>query len=580
MKKIIYSAATFCLLLMGGCSDHLDTENLYNKDLNSFYSTPKDIDEAMSGVYNALFLNAPLAEEQFAANLMSDLLLAGGGPDDIAPRNMDNFQDPTEDTFRDLWIETYNGVYRANAIIESVTNGNFTPHFNTAAEAEAFVNNALGEAHFMRGFLMYRAAKMFGGMPIIPTTDSDRTVDRSSFEDTFKFIATDMVSAISYMKKENVNNLSIDDYGHANVWIAKAYLAKIYLHYTGYMTNIEKIATTELPAEGASVTKQDAISALEDVINNSGYALASDYRNLWPYSYVNKSAETFDENYTEPILPWAAENNLNWVGQDGPKSIIGTGNSEVMFAIRYGLADWSFDNWTGQKYNNRLCLFGGVRGHSMVPFGEGWGWYQVNSILVNGWDDADSRKWGSVLQLGNAAQGTGAWSEGKGEQSTGFTNKKYTTLQHGGEDGVKGMFYYLYNMSHGDPFQLWAAQDFYLMRYSDVLLMHSELTETADGMNQVRQRAGLEAVAYTLDALKKERMYEFAFEGIRWFDLVRWGDVENEANNYFSDQIDVKNSGEDGTYSVTYRTETKGLVSIPETEIRLSNGVYKQNPGW
>jgi len=42
----------------------------------------------------------------------------------------------------------------------------------------------------------------------------------------------------------------------------------------------------------------------------------------------------------------------------------------------------------------------------------------------------------------------------------------------------------------------------------------------------------------------------------------------------------VSNSGVEAKYSVTYRPETKGLVSIPETEIRLSNGVYEQNPGW
>jgi len=103
--------------------------------------------------------------------------------------------------------------------------------------------------------------------------------------------------------------------------------------------------------------------------------------------------------------------------------------------------------------------------------------------------------------------------------------------------------------------------------------------ETADKMNEVRKRAGLEAVAWDLDALKDERMYEFAFEGLRWFDLVRWGDVAS-SNNYYGDHITVKNNTESTNYSVTYPVNTKGLVSIPESEIRLSNDVYKQNPGW
>jgi hypothetical protein len=109
--------------------------------------------------------------------------------------------------------------------------------------------------------------------------------------------------------------------------------------------------------------------------------------------------------------------------------------------------------------------------------------------------------------------------------------------------------------------------------------MHSELTETADGMNQVRERAGLEPISYSLAALKTERLHELAFEGLRWFDLVRWGDVQT-SNNFYSNQITVNNSGVDAPYQISYRSETKGLVPIPESEIRLSNGVYEQNPGW
>jgi len=110
--------------------------------------------------------------------------------------------------------------------------------------------------------------------------------------------------------------------------------------------------------------------------------------------------------------------------------------------------------------------------------------------------------------------------------------------------------------------------------------MHSELTETATGINEVRARADLLPVTYSLENLKKERLYELAFEGLRWFDLVRWGDVENADNNYFSTPCNVMNSGVAGVYAVTYPVVTKGLLPIPESEIRLSNGVYVQNPGW
>ncbi len=581
MKKIIYSIGIIVAVALSSCDDSfLDQKNLFQASYESYYSTPAQIEEAMGGVYNALYVGSPHSNEHLAANLLSDCMLAGGGPDDRTAKWVDNFEDPNEDTYKDLWVETYKGVNRCNAIIEAVQTKDFSNFFKTDEEAEAFKNQSIGEAHFMRAFHMFRGAKFFGGMPLIPTTLSPLDVPRASLDSTYAFIASDLKMAIDLLPAVPANDISIDRYGHANKWVAEAYMAKVYLFYTGYMTNIEKKATSELPLmDGGSITKTNAVGYLEDCMTNSNFALASDFRNLWPYSFLNENARTFDPNGTHPVLPWAETEGLSWVGQDGHKSVNGTGNTEVMFAQRFAFGNWGWDK--GQSYNNRVCLYFGIRDNSMVPFGQGWGWGTIHPTLRNEWPNEDLRKKGSILDMGDDEQGTGGYSANKGDHETGMFNKKYTTIQHGGKDDVKGMFYYLYDMDNGDPLQLWAAQDFYFMRYADVLLMHSELTETATGLNQVRKRAGYtDDIAYSLDAIKIERKYEFAFEGIRWFDLVRWGDVEDDSKNYFSNVVDVVNSGVEATYSVKYRPETKGLLPVPESEIRLSNGVYSQNPGW
>lgn len=570
MRKSVYSICATALILTTGCSEKLlDTENLYQKSLENFYSSPKDINEAMSGIYNALYTVGVHSDEGIAANLLSDMMLGGGGPDDKSAKNVDSFQDPEENTYGDLWKETYNGVTRANALIEKVEDVDLTSFFNTPQEATAFKNQTLGEAYFMRGFYYFRAVKFFGGMPLILAIDDPRDAPRATIPETYAQIASDFKRAIEMMPAEPFPSIPTSSYGHANKWVAQAYMARAYLYFTGYMTHMEGQATSDLPlADGGSLSKNDILAYLNDCINNSGYGLASDFRNLWPYSYVNTSADT-------TVLPWAAAEGLAWVGQDGHSPTFGTGNLETMFVLRYSTTNWD----AGQKYNNRMPLFFGIRDNSMVPFGTGWGWGTVNPKLWNQWDDADPRKKGSIIELGNADQGTDGYEANKGDHETGFFNKKYTTIQHDdpeGVDGVKGMFYFLYDMNNGDPMQLWAAQDFILMRFADVLLMHSEISETADGMNEVRGRVGLGNIAYSLDALKQERLHEFAFEGLRWFDLVRWGDVETA----FSDNIKVMNSGIETVYKVTYRPETKGLVPVPETEIRLSAGIYEQNPGW
>ena len=570
MKKIKYLIALSTLIVAtSSCEDYLDSDNLYGKSLDTYYSSPTDIEEALAGVYNAIYVVTPEGSEPIAANLMSDMMLGGGGPDDASAKWVDNFEDPNEDTYRTLWVQSYNGIARTNAIIERTAEADFSSFFASPEEAQAFKDQAIGEALFMRAFYYFRLTKFFGGVPLIVAIDDPKDGPRATYSETYAQIASDLKLAIETLPDTPFPSIPTSRYGHANKWVAEAYMGRVYLYYTGYMTNMNGTPTNELPlVDGGSVSASDVTTYLEDVINNSGHALATDFRNLWPYSYVNIAAGT-------TVLPWAEEEGLHWVGQDGHSPTFGTGNFESMFVQRFSFGDWGWNN--GNIYTNRLSLFSSIRGNSLVPFGEGWGWMTVSPRLWSSWDDEDPRKVGSILEVGNPAQGTDGWSDpGNQDHFTGYYNKKYTALQYPDETGaVKGMFVDLYGWGNADM-QLMHAQDFIFMRFADVLLMHSEITGTATGMNAVRARAGLDPVGYSLEALKQERLHEFAFEGLRWFDLVRWGDVESA----FNQTINVNNSGTDATYRAVYRPETKGLVPIPESEIRLSNGVYEQNPGW
>lgn len=570
MKKIKYLIAISAIFAVSSCSDVLDTENLGEKSLESYYKTPTDIDEAMAGVYNAIYTNGIFSEEQISANLMDNMMLGGGGPDDKGAKWVDNFEDPNEDTFRDLWVQSYNGIARANAIIEKVPLADFKPYFKTIEEATQYKNQAIGEALFMRAFFYFRMVKFFGGVPLIVRVDDPKTADRATITEVYAQIASDLKLAIETMPATPFPSIPTSRYGHANKWVAEAYMGRVFLYYTGYMTNIEKQATTELPlVDGGKLNATQVGAYLSDCISKSGHRLATDFRNLWPYSYVNIAAG-------KTVLPWAETEKLSWVGQDGVSPTFGTGNYETMFVQRFSFGDWNWSNGTGNIYTNRYCLFNGLRGNSLAPFGEGWGWCTVNPKLFSGWDDADTRKRGSVLEVGKPEQGTGSYAASKGDHETGLFDKKYTSLQYDKGGSNVGMFVQIYNWSNPDM-QLMHAQDFIYMRYADVLLMHSEITQTADGMNEVRRRAGnLPPKAYSLENIKEERLHEFAFEGLHWFDILRWGDVEAS----FNDTFQVNNSGTSANYTAKYRPETKGLVSIPETEIRLSNNMYKQNPGW
>ena len=111
MKKIKYFIAISAMIIATGCGDkYLDTENLYGKSLESYYKTPTDIEEAIAGVYNAIYTPNVHSNETMAANLMSDMMLGGGGADDKSAKWVDNFEDPQEDTYQryvDTMLQRY-----------------------------------------------------------------------------------------------------------------------------------------------------------------------------------------------------------------------------------------------------------------------------------------------------------------------------------------------------------------------------------------------------------------------------------------------------------------------------------------
>ena len=105
------------------------------------------------------------------------------------------------------------------------------------------------------------------------------------------------------------------------------------------------------------------------------------------------------------------------------------------------------------------------------------------------------------------------------------------------------------------------------------------------GLNKVRARVGLDPEDYSIENIRKERAIELAFEGVHFWDLMRYeknGAYAAKAITEAQNGVKVKNGGVETTtkFSTDNFTSKKGLMQIPNTQITLSGGVLTQNPGW
>jgi starch-binding outer membrane protein, SusD/RagB family len=270
----------------------------------------------------------------------------------------------------------------------------------------------------------------------------------------------------------------------------------------------------------------------------------------------------------------------------------GDNNAETVFAVKSGTVTQYSD-----AYNYLSQLFG-VRGQTKLqnvfPYGNSYGQAAVNPIMVKQWiadEPKDTiRRWGSIIDVLSPREGfkkyeIGGWNM---VEETKLFIKKYALVymytDKTDKDPLKWKEDTYTVVLEGSSLSSVALQDIVILRYSDVLLMHSELTGTAVNLNLVRARAGLPAVVYSIENLRKERRYELAFEGIRYYDLLRWYgkeagviiDQNQNGGDILNDKVPAKYNAD-----LTERIRaTGGFFQIPESEVSLSNGVLKQNEGW
>ena len=620
MKKYILSALAVCsAAIFTSCDDMLDTDpRVTDATSATFPGKIADVEALNTATYsimNTMGGGDPDNQNPFLWwEVMSDNCFGSGGLQDNKVKSLHHLVQMNSNQYEQPFVLLYGGINRANNQIETIDNVDWTGN-------EAKRNQLLGEGYFMRGLYTLWLTQLYGDVPLITSTliTEEMKAQVSAEEVIYPQILSDFVSGQNLMSTEKSS-------GHANKYVAEAFMARAYMFWAGFYKKVADLSTGSAPAinlveqEGctaASLSQADVVSALRDIVSSGAYELLEDYRSLWQYSnsYVwdetQKALETGEGHAYKFIADMKRENCFDQPG-------MGNGNKEELFQIQFmNASKWDLDQKgpysCARMYCNYLSVFWALRvnGHNgdrnfTYPFTQGWGQGTPSNNIWDDWTVAENEGgYTDIRKLGSLIDGVTENKEIDYEfvkdccEASGFGVKKYNGVtldaltgdspwwDFAGGENFKGT---LDNPMQGDHFE-----DFYLMRYADVLLMLSEMTGDAQYMNQVQKRAGVPETPYSLKELQNQRRWEFAFEGLRFNDMRRWSGKDGGESCYAAKALQAqagkqmvvkgnvanKTTMKHMTCSWTKRyADTNGFLAKPQSQITLMNGKLIQNPGW
>lgn len=460
MKKIYFLSAITSFFLIASCKKDLNQTPISQQTTATFYQSPSDFLQATNAIYADL--RAYPDRLAYLSEIRSDNIYGVS----VTVRDWDpinNFAPGiASNTYvEEAWSTDFNGVYRANTVLDQITkNGSYIGSATLATRLEA-------EARYLRAFYYFDLVKYFGKLPIIDhsvTATEAITIGRSAVADVYKFIMDDLQFAAANLPASYTGV----DVGRATKYAAEATLAQVYMARSG--------ATYGIEGPGLASNEWNlALPLLNDIINSQLFVFNTDFKSIFSYSNqnptVNKEA-VFDVMYLS--------------GASGSSSIYGADFPWLLAPNTY------FLSLKDTKSNGSL---------EIIP---------VSANLVNSYattPNVDVRK---ALTINSSSY----TYSGSTENRPFF--KKYLDIS---KIPTTSRF------DWGINFIAIRYTDILMLKAECILNGATGSQTDVDAIvNQVRTRAGLTSITgVTLDQLLEERRREFADEGSRWFDLQRSG---------------------------------------------------------
>ena len=523
-RKILISTIAFMFTFLSCDEEALNMNDPGSATMEGFFTGEETLLMGVAGVYEAInpsgndvFMpGAPSVwGESFFKQLpemdfLTEYAAGGwwGGYDAVAKGSV---SPNTGGAIVSRWNRGYAGMARINNMLEVLP----TIEGVSASSAAAIE----GELRFLRAWLYFEMTKAYGDLPLLTSVLSPseiQEVSRSSVSDVYKQIETDLLWVIANGPDDPLNG----DFGRPTKTTARSLLGKAYLQ---------------------NGQNSDAADMLSTVI-----ALEGDKVGLHPSFHEVKNG--LAEQSPEVIFSFQATNDLE-------------GHTEFYTAGIGGAIPgaYSHHGWHDPRIAQDFI--------DEFPMLEGFV-YDPSNPTAN----RDHRLRGSFRFEGDVIAGHTLRKE-----DMVFGGTKISDMP-----GVAEAFTRMFVPDQGIDQGTWVSPiDINLIRYADVLLSYAEAKNESLGpdatvysaVNKIRQRAGIGdatpgmSQAQMREEIRLQRKFEFAFEGMRYWDLKRYGN-----------DVEVINSNTVQTYSggLNYKG---GYWPIPQSAVDSSPNI-NQTPGY
>ena len=528
MKNIILISGL--ALVAGSCSKKFVT--LYPEGQLSegvFYKSNSDFQQALTGAYVPLRNAANIAfylEEMRSDNTFFDYNAKDRGGTDNE-KISEFLDDASNSNTQTLWQANFQGIQRTDVILDKLQQS--VP----ADMSDSSRNQVIGQAKALRAHYYFELVRLFGPVPLYlheVTNAQNAIVNRSPVDTVYGQIIADFTDALGKLSPP-----TFPQPGTINKGMVATELGLVYLTLKQY----------------------DKAAPLFQSVTQMGYSLLPNYADIFKTANKNSKESIFEIQY---IAGNVTTNNPGT-----------TNNQSSQFVYDFIPNMASTKVVLGVDYNN-------TAGSWNVP----------TQDLVTAYYPGDTRLDASIGVI-----------KGHLNDQTDFLPDSVVSILNNKDTTGKGMGYTTssahrfikkqYNAPYTGVTQEYnTGDDWYVYRYSDVLLMLAEsLNEQGQSgaalpfLNQVRQRAGLAPTMTSdqgmlRDTIAHERRVELAFENHRWFDLVRTGQAIPVLTAYGIRQKAALPFLLPNSFSVV---QTKLIYGIPSKDVMTNPGLG-QNPGY